>query len=204
MKRPSSWFLPNEEPVLHVLVAQWGIVADTLRKVSSWTNGTTTLAEIRRAMHQADCDEQDLRRNLHRRVRAAFWTPLDAEDIYELGERIGMLHRQLHLLVREADASQTEPDRGLAGILTAVLSAAESLDRAITLLPSGDAENAADEAAERLEAADHAYRVALASLAEEDIRREISLRELYQRGEHVTEATAHVAHRAWYAVCKIT
>ena len=203
MKRARSWFLPSDEPILSVLTAQWAAVDETLRAVWSWTQQAATLAEANGVLREAGQREHDLRRRLHRGVRAAFWTPLDAEDIYELGERIGMVQRQLHLLLREADASNTSPDDGLAGILSAVVAASAPLGRAITMLPSDEAATTADEAAEQLEAADHAYRLALAGLTEDDIRHEISLRELYRRGEHVTEAAARVAHRTWYAVCKI-
>jgi len=204
MRRPTHWFLPDDEPILALLVAQWETVETTLGAVVSWASGTTGLAEVKRLVEEADDREREERRTLHSRVRAAFSTPLDAEDIYELGERIGMFHRQLYLLVREADASATPPDSGLAGILAAVSAAATPLGDALKVLPASAAANVADEAAERLEAADHAYRVALSAPPQDDIRLEFSQRELYRRAEHVTEAATRIAHRAWYAVCKVS
>lgn len=204
MKGPKSWFLPSDEPILALLCAQWRTVEKTLDLVVSWTRGTMTLGELAVAVEAADDHEREQRRDIHSRVRAAFSTPLDAEDIYELSERIGMFHRQLYLLVREAHASNTAPDEGLEGILAAVSAAASPLSAALAMLPAGEAASVADEAAERLDAADHAYRVALSGMRHEDIRLEICQRELYRRAEHVTEAGARIAHRAWYAVCKIS
>ena len=204
MKAPTSWFLPHDEPVLALLVTQWRTVEKTLDTVVSWTRGSVTLAEVTRALDAAEDQEREQRRTLHSRVRAAFSTPLDAEDIYELGERIGMFHRQLYLLVREADASNTAPDHGLEGILAAVSAAASPLGAALMMLPASEAANVADEAVERLEGADQAYRLALSALTREDVHLELCRRELYRRAEHVTEAAARIAHRAWYAVCKVT
>lgn len=203
MKTPKSWFLPDEEPVLALLGAQWRTVEKELDAVGSWTRGGLTLDEVKAELDEADDREREQRRTLHSRVRAAFSTPLDAEDIYELGERIGMLHRQLYLLVREADASSTTPDAGLEGIISAVSAAASPLSAALMMLPSSDAANVADDASERLEAADQAYRVALSALTHEDVHLELCRRELYRRAEHVTEAAARIAHRTWYAVCKV-
>lgn len=204
MKTPKSWFLPDDEPVLALLGAQWRTVEKTLDTVVSWTRGNLTLAEVTTAIEQAEDQEREQRRTLHSRVRAAFSTPLDAEDIYELGERIGMFHRQLYLLVREADASNTAPDQGLEGILSAVSAAASPMSAALMMLPASEAASVADEAAERLEAADQAYRVALSGLTHADVHLEMCQRELYRRAEHVTEAAARIAHRTWYAVCKVT
>lgn len=204
MKTPKSWFLPDDEPVLALLGAQWRTVENTLDTVVSWSRGSLTLAEVTTALDQAEDQEREQRRTLHSRVRAAFSTPLDAEDIYELGERIGMFHRQLYLLVREAGASNTAPDEGLEEILSAVSAAASPLSAALMMLPASEAANVADDAAERLEAADQAYRAALGRLAHDDVHLELCRRELYRRAEHVTEAAARIAHRTWYAVCKVT
>lgn len=203
MKKPTSWLLPADEPILGLLTAQWTTVTTSLEAVAAWTHGTTTNAEVRAVLDVAIDRERDERRALHRRVRSAFWTPLDPEDIYELGERIGMLHRQLELLVAEAESSGTEPDPALDGILAAVTAAAGPLDAVLRSLPATEAVKLADEACDRLEAADDAYRAALRSLGGAGVRDECHRRELYGRGEQITEAAIHVAHRAWYAVCKI-
>ncbi|GAB4003734.1 hypothetical protein [Nocardioides ultimimeridianus] len=203
MRKPTSWLLPADEPILGLLTAQWTTVTSSLEAVAAWTHGTTTTAEIRAVLDVAVDRERDERRALHRRVRSAFWTPLDPEDIYELGERIGMLHRQLELLVSEAEASGTEPDRALGVILASVTAAADPLDAVLRTLPATETVKLADEACDRLEAADDAYRAALRGLRGADVRDETHRRELYRRAEQVTEAAIHVAHRAWYAVCKI-
>lgn len=204
MKMPRSWFVPADDHVLDLLTQQWETVSTTMDAVLAWAVGSRTRAETIAAIEPADDREREQRRRLHRHVRAAFSTPLDAEDIYELGERIGTLHRQLYLLIREADVTNTAPPPGMTGILMAVSAAMQSLGKALAILPDAKAADLADDAAELLEAADHAYRVALAGLANADIRLEISQRELCRRADHVADAAARIAHRAWYAVCKIS
>lgn len=203
MRHPLSWFVPREEPVLGLLTAQWATVATTLEAVAGWAAGTSPIDAIRPLVDCATDREREQRQALHARVRAAFWTPLDPEDIYELGERIGMLQRQLDLLVREVGAYPVDPDPGLGGILAAVRTAAATLGQALAVLPADDAAFLADQACDLLDAADDAYRTALHSLADGDIERQIRRRERYHRGEQVTEAAMRIAHRAWYSVCKL-
>jgi hypothetical protein len=204
MRPHLPWLLPNDEPVLALLIDQWTTVSSALDAVTAWAHGAMETAGARAVLEAATDREREERRTLHRRVRTAFWTPLDPEDVYELGERIGMLLRQLDLLVGEADAAGVAPDSGLAGILSGVTSAAETLALVFRTLPDGDAARLADDAADRLEAADAAYASALASMPRDDREHEIGRRALYQRGERITEAATRVAHRAWYSVCKIS
>lgn len=203
MKLQRSWLLPSVEPVLPLLNIQWRTVTESLDLVVAWADGRETTGDASAAIKETHKREWAQRRDLHRGVRAAFSTPLDAEDIYELGERIGSLQHQLYLLVREAESSDTAPDDGLAGILAVVVTAAKPLTEALAALPDARAADHADTAADVLAGADHAYRAALRSLASADVRLEICRRELVRRGEHVVDATARIAHRAWYAVCKI-
>lgn len=203
MKLPRSWLLPASEPVLALVNAQWQTVRESLDMVCAWAEGLETTVEANAAIKAAHKAESAQRRALHRSVRAAFSTPLDAEDIYELGERIGHLHWQLYLLVREATASETAADAGLARILRVVAAAAKPLTEALGALPDSSAADSADAAAEILDGADRAYRAALKGLAHDDVRVEIRRRELFRRAEHVVDAMARIVHSTWFAVCKV-
>jgi len=136
-------------------------------------------------------------------VRASFSTPLDPEDIFELGERLGVLLTSAYLLVRDAEVSHTAPDQGLSAIMGVVLTASPPLGAAIRQLPHDAAAALADEAADNLGGAEHAYRKAISGLEhEQHARRDIRRRALYRRGEHMTAAMLRIAHRTWYAIRK--
>ena len=79
------------------------------------------------------------------------------------------------------------------------------LHQALDVLPRTEAAGEADAALSALEGAEHAYRRAIAGLeTEADPRREMRLRELYRRAEHLTLAVQRLGRRTWYAVCKIS
>lgn len=203
MKSIRTWFVPTEEPLLDLLNAQWLTTHGTLERVIAWAAGREELRATTAAVETAMDTERDQQRALHRAVRSAFSAPLDSEDIYELGERINALHRRLYLLLREASASDLAPDPALLEILSVIGAAAKPLTLSLAQLPLPGAADAADDAADAMEAGDLVYRTAVLALGEGDVRTEIQRRELYRRAEHVGDACLRVAHRAWYAVCKI-
>lgn len=149
--------------------------------------------------------QADQRRAVLVAVREAFSTPLEAEDVFELAERLSEIAEAAYMLVREADLSRTEPDGYLADMVTAVATTFEKLAGALEILPHTDAAGIADCAASTLEATEHTYRRAIAGLESvQDTRREIRLRELYRRAEHLGLAVQRLGRRTWYAVCKIS
>ena len=149
--------------------------------------------------------EQQQRRAVNAGVRESFSMPLEAEDLFELAERLHELAAAAYTLVREAQLSRTEPDHGLVGIVDAVDAASTILQQALGRLPHADAAGVSDRATEVLNVAEHGYRLAIADLEnEQDLRRELRRRELYRRAEHLTGAIARSLHRIWYAVCKTT
>lgn len=204
MKTPRAWFLPATEDLLGLLFAQWSTTRISLDDVRSWADGAMSMADATRALIAAIDREREQQRALHKRVRSAFSTPLDAEDIYELGERISKLHRQLYLLLREADLGGTAPDDGLRSMLMQVVNACDLLDTAISALPLPAASDAADEATDCLEGADGAYRAAVRETRNNDLRVELQQREMYRRAEQVVDAALAIAHRTWYAVSKVS
>nr|WP_285479938.1 inorganic phosphate transporter [Amycolatopsis sp. NBRC 101858] len=149
-----------------------------------------------------------------RRARQARWpmvgdvifsTPLEAEDVFELAERLGEIAEAAYMLVRESDLSRTPPDTHLLAMVLTSVTAFDMLHEALNALPAAGAAGEADAALSSLDAAEHAYRRAIAALeTEPDPRREMRLRELYRRAEHLASAVQRLGRRTWYAVCKIS
>ena len=145
------------------------------------------------------------RRATHAAVRTAFSTPLAAEDLFELAERLGEFTEAVYMLVRGADLTGMAADPPLRGQVAPVVAATTCIVQAVDALPDDRAAELADAAADRLQAAEHADRVAITALeAEPDVRVEVRRRELHPRAEHLVAAAHAVARRIWYAVCKIS
>ncbi len=105
------WFLPREPNVLGLLRAQVEITIAGMEAFGAWARGNADqAAEVQAAEHRAD----DAKRALQRELRAAFSTPLDPEDIYELSERLDEVIGGAKDLVREAEVLAVEPDPLLA------------------------------------------------------------------------------------------
>lgn len=203
MRPLARWFLPHDHDLLSLLATQADTVRTMLTILADWTQGRVDTATAAGSLRTHLIDERHQRRELHAAVRDTFSPPLEAEDIFEIGERLDELADAADNLVREAELSATGPDPWLGGIVSAVVSAYTVLRNATARLPNPDAAAIADHAVELLGAAEHGYREAIAALEREtDLRREIRRRELYRRAEDLALAVARVARRTWYAVCK--
>ncbi|MDX3189739.1 hypothetical protein PV458_15155 [Streptomyces sp. MN03-5084-2B] len=201
MKLPKSWFLPHNPDVLGLLRDQADTVADLLTALAGWARGLPTGGEL----HTPLLVQSAERRQVLVAVREAFSTPIEAEDVFELAERLGEIADAAYMLVRESDLSRTPPDDHLTVMVLTVVSAFDMLHSALDALPKTGAAAEADAALSSLEAAEHAYRRAIAGLeTEPDPRREMRLRELYRRAEHLALAVQRLGRRTWYAVCKIS
>ncbi len=83
MKR--HWFLPEMPDLLAMVRLQADVTLEGLEAFARWSGGDTSQAQlVRDAEHRAD----DAKRDVRQALRAAFSTPLDAEDLYELSERM--------------------------------------------------------------------------------------------------------------------
>jgi uncharacterized protein Yka (UPF0111/DUF47 family) len=161
--------------------------------------GEDTIGQLRSLL----VTEHETRRRLHTQVRARFSTPLAAEDLFELTERLGAVSERAYGVAREAELSRTAPDPRLGQQVEAIAAAMTPLGAAIRALPDSHAAPLADQALEQLTLAEHAYREAIADLeSETDLRRELRRREQYRRCELLAEAVQHLARRTWYAVYK--
>lgn len=202
MRLPRAWFLPETHDILGTLAEQLGVVEEAFGVLSKWcagAEGDDPIVELRRLIHI----EHECRRRLHVQVRSSFSTPLGAEDLFELGERLGEIAERSYAVVREAELTRTPPDPCLGLQVEAIGAAMTPLVAAIRALPHGKAATMADQSLEQLVLAEHAYRGALADLeTENDLRRDLRRRELYRRCELLANAVQHAARRTWYAVYK--
>ena len=85
MKLP--WFLPETPDVLGMLRAQADATVEGLQALVAWaaSGGDDAAADdVREAEHTAD----DRKRELRKALTEAFTTPLDAEDLYTMSERL--------------------------------------------------------------------------------------------------------------------
>jgi hypothetical protein len=196
------WFLPETPDVLGVLREQAEQTVEGLRAFADWSAGDAARERaVRDAEHEADA----IRRRLLGQLRAAFSTPMDAEDIYELSERLDTVLNDAKNAVREAELINLRPNAALAEMAGAVLDGAMHLRDAFAAFP-----NDADAATECADAAikcervlERRYRVAMSDLLGEDELHEVmSWREMYRRYARLGDALVRVAERIWYAAVK--
>ncbi len=196
------WFLPREPNVLGLLRAQVEITIAGMEAFGAWARGNADqAAEVQAAEHRAD----DAKRALQRELRAAFSTPLDPEDIYELSERLDEVIGGAKDLVREAEVLAVEPDPLLAEMADIVGQGVRHLAEAFAALPHDiDAATASADNAKRVtRQLERAYRTAMsATVVASDQQPQFSRRELYRRASRIAEAVIRVAERVWYAVVK--
>jgi uncharacterized protein Yka (UPF0111/DUF47 family) len=197
-----QWFLPRDPKVLELLEQQAEITVRGLRAFADWSAGDVATSDaVAAAEHEAD----ETRRALQRELRAAFSTPLDPEDIYELSERLDAVLNAAKNAVREAEVMHLEPNDALASMAAELLVGAHELREGLDSLKADPdrATRAADAAIKSERRIEKAYRKAMSDLVEvDDLHQVIAWREMYRRYSRIGEALAHVAERVWYAVVK--
>ena len=199
MKR---WFLPAQPDLMGLLAEQGRITLEGIDTFVEWAAGAAGKAdEVRDAEHRAD----DARRAVQRALRIAFTTPLSAEDIYELSERLDAVLNGAKNLVRESGLLALGPDPAVADMATFIAEGAHELVAAFAALP-GDADTAIDRADAAIKASrklEHRYRDAMSALlAVTDARVLFERRELYRRCARIGNDVVRAAERVWYSVVK--
>jgi uncharacterized protein Yka (UPF0111/DUF47 family) len=196
------WFLPRTPDLLSLLNEQAAVTVSGLDAFAEWSAGTTSAAQaVRDAEHRAD----DARRKLLEQLRAAFSTPLEPEDIYELSERLDAILNDAKNAVREADVMNMSPD---SSMLTMGATLAEGVHHLATAFAALVADNdratqEADAAIKCQRAIERSYRKAMSDLqAVDDVSEVTGRRELYRRYARLGETLVGVAERVWYAVVK--
>lgn len=196
------WFLPRDADVLGLLREQAAVTLSGIQDFRRWSEGDSRAADATiAAEHGAD----EVRRHLQVELRAAFSTPLDAEDIYELSERLDTVMNSARDTAREAELMAMAPDAAMAEMAGKVEEGVLHLVAAFDLV-HGHADRATREADLARAAArgiEHSYRAAMSALIEvADMREVMGRRELYRRYARLGEAIVSVAERVWYAVVK--
>ena len=196
------WFLPDSPDVIGLLLHQADVTIHGLDAFAAWSAGDEVGAQaVRDAEHEAD----DVRRELHRALRQAFSTPLDAEDLYALSERLDSVLNGAKNAVREAEVMQICPDAPLASMAVELAAAVEHLRTSFAALTTDAdaATDAADAAIRREREMERIYRKAMSDLLEvEELREVIGRRELYRRYARLGDELVRVAERVWYALVK--
>lgn len=199
MKR---WFLPYTPDLLALLLEQSEITCRGIDAFVHWSAGDLDQNEaVRRYEHEADT----ARRHVFTELRAAFSTPLDPEDIYELSERLDEVLNGAKNAVRESEIMKLPPDQPMAEMAGHLLTGVRHMHAAFEGLKS-DHDRATDEADAAIRCErdlEHCYRKAMSELTDvDDLKIVTGRRELYRRYSRIGEHLVLVAHRVWYSVVK--
>ena len=104
----SRLFLPDTPDVLGMLVQQAEVTVEGMDALVRWADGDPDASDaVRDAEHRAD----EFKRVLRLALRTSFLTPLDAEDLYALSERLDAALNQAKDAVREAEVDGPRPRR---------------------------------------------------------------------------------------------
>ena len=196
------WFLPDTPDVLGQLRRQLDVTIEGLDAFAQWAAGDSTAA---RAVRQATARGDSAKRELLTRLRAAFITPLEPEDVFALSRGIDRILYHACDLVGESEAMDCPPDAKLAEMALLLAQAMRRIEEAIARLGSGeeDAIVEADEAIKVERRLKGAYYDGMADLLSVTDRQErIARRELYRRCAGIGETVVDVAERVVYAVVK--
>lgn len=197
-----NWFLPEVPDLLGMLRKQARVTSSGIDLFHSWSHGDSTMG---RAIRDCEHDADEAKRAVQVALRAAFLTPLDPEDLYEMSERMDTVMNAAKNIVREADVMAMAPDQHMSAMSDHIADGQHHLTRAFDAIVRDN-----DAATSESDAAVHAtrelekrYRQAMSGLlAESDLREVIGRRELYRRYSRAGEAIEAVAERIWYAVVK--
>jgi uncharacterized protein Yka (UPF0111/DUF47 family) len=205
--KPSRWFLPENPDVLDMLCRQAAITCEGMTALVGWANDEPGAAErVRDLEHRAD----EAKRELRLALTNAFITPIDAEDLYVMSERLDAVLNGAKDTVREAEVMAMKPDEAVAAMAALLVDGASHLAAAFERLGSDQrgkigvsATEAADAAVKSQRRLERVYReAASALLAVDDLREVMARRELYRRLSRVSETLVEAADRVWYATVK--
>ncbi len=206
-RRRLSWFLPDNPDVLGMLRRQAQVTIEGMDALTAWAAGDEAAADsVRTKEHEAD----DVKRALRVALRQAFITPIGAEDIYVLSERLDSVMNGAKDAVRESEVMSLPPNEAITAMAALLAEGVRHLADAFERLDtaggrdSGEAATIdADEAIKTCRGLERVYRKAMSALVQSDDLREVmGRRELYRRFSRISEDVAEVAERVWYASVK--
>lgn len=196
------WFLPETPDVLGTLNQQAAVTMRGMEAFAAWAAGDQASSDVlRRAEHEAD----KVRRTLAQQLRTAFTTPLDAEDLFTLSERLDAVLNMAKNVVRDADLLTLPPSQPTSDMAQEALAGVRHLAAALAALPRQQttATAEADAAVKNVRHIEKRYARAIRELgSQEDLHGALLLREHYQDCLQVGERIERVADRVWYAVVK--
>jgi uncharacterized protein Yka (UPF0111/DUF47 family) len=202
-----NWFLPDMPDVLGMLSKQAAVTIEGMHSLVAWATGEPEAAKrVRDCEHRADENKRELRRAL----TVAFITPIDAEDLYVMSERLDAVLNGAKDAVREAEVMAVPPDQAVAAMTMLLAEGVEHLAEAFERLNPGgrtkgraSATDAADAAVKTQRQLERVYRQAASALLQvEDLREVMGKRELYRRVSRISETLTEAADRVWYATVK--
>lgn len=203
--RRRSPFLPENPDVLDMLCRQAAITCEGMTALVGWANAVPDSAQrVRDLEHQAD----DAKRELRLALTSAFITPIDAEDIYVMSERLDAVLNGAKDTVRESEVMGIPPDDAVAAMAELLAEGSSHLASAFERLDrhgkaGGSATEAADAAVKSQRRLERVYREAASALLKlDDLREVVGRRELYRRFSRVSETLIEAADRVWYATVK--
>jgi len=200
MNAHTRWFLPETPDVLGMLREQTEITVEGMDALVAWAGGEQAAADrVRDCEHRAD----ERKRALRRALTAAFTTPLEPEDIFELSRGLDAVLNGAKDLVREAEVIGAEPDAPMAEMAGLLAEGVGHLTAAFKALRGKGATDAADAAVKSQRRLEHVYRGAMSALLALDNPREVAARrELYRRLSRASDGLIDVAERVWYSILK--
>ncbi len=216
LRRPVSWFLPDDTDVLAALRAQMAITIEGMDAFETWCDrGDTGAAErVRTAEHEAD----DAKLSVRVGLRDAFITPISPEDIFILSELLDKVLGQAKDTVREAEVMDMAPDTPMAEMAGQLHEGVGHLATAFDHVAAHGgkdsgraATQAADAATKSSRRMEKVYRRAMSELLQRErddtlqpagVRDVFGRRELYRRMSRIAETISDVADRVWYASVK--
>lgn len=208
MKQKFRWFLPETPDVIGLLCRQAAVTIEGMEAFTGWARGEPGRAdEVRAFEHEADQHKATLREAL----TEAFTTPIDAEDVYVMSERLDAVMNGAKDAVRESEVMAVAPDEPIAEMASLIEEGVRHVADAFRLLEAKErhrtggasATEAATEAVKSQRQVEKVYRRAMSSLLTVDDVRELGAkRELYRRMSRISETLAEAADRVWYATIK--
>ena len=196
------WFLPETPDVMGTLREQAAVTESGMAAFTQWARGQVSAGdEVRAAEHAAD----RVRRELSQQLRIAFTTPMDAEDLFTLSERLDAVLNMAKNVVRDADLLGITPSDATAAMADEALAGVSHLRAALTALPSDSdtATREADAATKNGRHMEKLYARALAQIADlSDTHAALLARDHLGDCLRVGERIELVADRIWYAVVK--
>lgn len=201
-----GWFFPETPDVLGMLRRQAAVTVEGMDALTAWAAGDPGAAT---RLSDREHDADDVKRELRLALRAAFITPIGAEDIYVLSQRLDDVLNGAKNAVREAEVIAMGPDEAIVGMAAFLAEGVHHLADAFDVLAANGSKKGADptEAADRAVKAqrnlERVYRNAMvALLTMDDLKEVMGRRELYRRFSRMSESVQEVADRVWYAAVK--